>query len=221
MHLQHGLWPAVVLTLATSLNAAEPPQPPGADGPTGRYQLVVSLSERMYLVDTVTGRCWSRSADGAWNDEGSPFAPVSTARELGPSVKDDRKPQLQLAEMSVTMTVGQRETVEMPGSDGTVRVRLGDITDEQVTVTILSPTYEPIMARTSLAVGESSQFRVDDTEYVIKLERLRNALIGHDFATFIVTRAAEAKADDEKPTDKKPADKKPGSSKPAEKAKRS
>ena len=123
--------------------------------------------------------------------------------------------------MSVTMTVGQRETVEMPGSDGTVRVRLGDITDEQVTVTILSPTYEPIMARTSLAVGESSQFRVDDTEYVIKLERLRNALIGHDFATFIVTRAAEAKADDEKPTDKKPADKKPGSSKPAEKAKRS
>jgi hypothetical protein len=99
-----------------------------------------------------------------------------------------------LSNLPIKMTVGQRSTTEVPGSEGALRLTIGDITRGQVIVTLVDKQGEAELAATSLKPGDSASFDLGADTYQLKLSELNNALIGDDFATFTITRGANARA---------------------------
>ncbi|MDB5352836.1 MAG: hypothetical protein JWN86_4083 [Planctomycetota bacterium] len=72
---------AVVLVMALATiglgayrGSAQAPAPPPANPEIGRYQMVAA-NQQVFLIDTVTGQCWSRRGQGQWDDEGNPTRP--------------------------------------------------------------------------------------------------------------------------------------------------
>ncbi len=91
----------------------------------------------------------------------------------------------------VSFVLFQRSTLDIPGTDGDLRISLGDITRGQVSTTILD--------RSGRAVGDVSQtmrptdritIKWRDTAYHITLKSLRNELVGNDSAVFSIAPAA-------------------------------
>jgi hypothetical protein len=157
-------------------------------GEVGRYELVAVGDSRIYLIDTATGQCWSRRGDEEWQDAGNP------ARRLpgGGERRRERDPgevSLKLPSDSVELSIVQREERSIPGSDGSVRVRLGDITDGQAFLTVVTTDDEPLLERTSVRPDDSVRFSVGNKHYVVHVRELRNVLIGDDFATLVISEA--------------------------------
>jgi hypothetical protein len=92
-----------------------------------------------------------------------------------------------LKELPARMTVKQRSTAIVPGSDGKLQVTVDDITRGQV-ITSVSRAKEGglLVGPTSLRVGDAKKFEFDSTTYQIKLKALNNALIGDDFGEFVI-----------------------------------
>lgn len=157
---------------------------------TGRYQLG-NVSNRLVLIDTATGQCWSRTANGSWRDEGNP-----TRSKAPPSRRPDRESDasLELPSTSVEMTIVQREERAIPGSDGSVRIRLGDITEGQVFLSVLTEDEDHLIERKTVSQGDSLDFSVGRKKYTVKVSDLRNILIGDDFARVTVTEAGAKSA---------------------------
>jgi hypothetical protein len=89
------------------------------------------------------------------------------------------------------MIVVQREARAIPGSDGSVRLRLGDITDGQVLLSIGTDEEDNLLERTSVAQGDTVRFSVGKQRYAAYIEELRNLAIGDDFAKITITKATE------------------------------
>ena len=101
-----------------------------------------------------------------------------------------RAPSLNLPSKSVEMTIMQREEQAIPGSDGSVRIRLGDITDGQVFISVVTADKDFLLQRTSISQGDNAGFSVGKKQYAIHVKELRNILIGQDFAKLIVSESA-------------------------------
>jgi len=88
------------------------------------------------------------------------------------------------------MTVAQYTVGEVPGSRGRLYVRLGDITANQVLLSMGGPGYSPcndvIIHTSSVRVGDALPFRFDDEEYVLVVSRLRNFSLGGDYGVFSI-----------------------------------
>jgi len=196
---------AVVGVIATSgLLFAQPNQPGLSRGDVGRYQLhLIPSTSEFLMLDTATGQCWRRSPTGDWFSEGNP----TRLKEKSSETAEKKKiPTLKLPEKSLEMTIVQREERAIPGSDGTVRIRLGDITEGQVFMEVF--TEDDMLApRKSVRVGDVVEFLVARRKFTIRVNELRNILIGDDFAKLTIE---ESDADAAKPTKKKGKKKKDG-----------
>ncbi|MBI3468560.1 MAG: hypothetical protein HY000_36625 [Planctomycetes bacterium] len=163
----------------------------------GRYQLVRVSEMRIFLIDTATGQCWSRTPDADWRDEGNPTRTADRKR----SRQGDRPAaSLDLPEESVEMIVVQREERSIPGSDGSVRIRLGDITEGQVLMSVVTDEEDYLLETTSVSQGDTVQFSVGRQKYAAHIEELRNVLIGDDFAKITVTQAPRESSSTARPT---------------------
>lgn len=171
-------------------------EPPAAveNDRIGRYQMAGGWDGCIYVLDTATGQCWMRTPDGSWRDAGNP---AKTQPEKSRKKAERTVPKLDLPEKTVEIVVAQREAVEIPGSDGTVRVRLGDITAGQVFLWVVTADDETLLRRTSLAQGDMVEFAVGKKRYTIHVKELRNILIGDDFAKIVVSEAEEKPAEKE------------------------
>ena len=157
-------------------------------GQIGRYRLVPVLGNHIFLIDTATGQCWSRALDGEWRDEGNPT--LSKTRAPAREAKAPA-PALNLPEKSVELTVLQREERAIPGSDGSVRIRLGDISDGQVLLTVVSGDESHLLERVSVSQDDKVEFSLGKAKYTVHIKELRNLFIGDDFAKITVAKNPE------------------------------
>jgi hypothetical protein len=97
------------------------------------------------------------------------------------------------------MTVVQREERAIPGSDGSVRIRLDDITDGQVLLAVVTADGDPLLQRTSVTQGDKLDFTVGKKRYTVHVNELRNLLIGDDFAKITVAEAGAPKTPEKRP----------------------
>jgi len=117
-------------------------------------------------------------------------------RESRPAANDrtdEPNAKLELPSKSVEITIVQREERAIPGSDGSVRIRLGDITRGQVFLSVLTNDDEYLLERTSVSADDKVQFRLRDKKYEIEVMELRNVLVGDDFAKIRIGEAMREK----------------------------
>lgn len=95
-----------------------------------------------------------------------------------------------LKPLSVEMTVKQRSTTPVPGSEGELCLTIDDITRNQVMVSLAGKDRGPVLAPVSLSPGTSATFKFGGGSYLLTLKKLENALIGDDFGTFVFSSAA-------------------------------
>jgi hypothetical protein len=82
------------------------------------------------------------------------------------------------------MTIYQRASKTLAGADGHLRMQLSDITAGRVLVAIEGPNGEAVVDAASLQQGDILSIPLAEQSYVLRLDRLVNVLIGHDFAVF-------------------------------------
>jgi hypothetical protein len=89
--------------------------------------------------------------------------------------------------LPVEMTIKQRSTTPVPGSDESLRITIDDITAGQVMVSLANKDGKSVLASTSLKQGERAQFKFQQEEYQLTLRELDNELVGEDFARIVVS----------------------------------
>ncbi len=164
----------------------------GAAAEVGRYRFAPSppSRDRLYVIDTATGRVWSKGAEeAAWTSEGNP------ARGKAAEDADAQKGPLTLALPDggpVEMTVKQRRRQPVPGSGGRLHVDLDDITGGQVLVSVVADE-EAVAPKRSLRAKETLTFQIQDKAYTLELKHLHNVAIGEDFAVITIRRGKPEK----------------------------
>lgn len=165
----------------------------------GRYQLVAGNDGTVYVIDTTSGQCWSRTKDGKWVDAGNPVkGEVKSQR--------DAPPTLRLPKDSVQITVQQRQAKPIPGSRERILLHLGDITEGQALLSVKTDQGRILLDDRSVREGDVVEFQVEKKKYAIRVRQLRNLLLGDDFGVFEISSSQPAQ---EKPagTDRKSAEK--------------
>jgi len=110
------------------------------------------------------------------------------AKSPPPSPPAPRAPTL--SGLPVEITVRQRSTTIVPGSDGALRLTIDDITRGQVMVTLLDKEGMAFHGPISMREDDGSDFVLDGDHYGLTLADLSNALVGEDFARFIIDSGA-------------------------------
>jgi hypothetical protein len=87
--------------------------------------------------------------------------------------------------------MGQRSTMDVPGTGGAWSVNIGDITRGQVAVS-LSGGGGVLMPERSMREGDTASFQSAGATYTLTLMELENQLMGEDHAVF---RLAKGSAD--------------------------
>jgi hypothetical protein len=97
------------------------------------------------------------------------------------------------------MTIHQRASKRLPGSEGALRVYVGDITAGRVPVSIYGRGEELVVDTTLTQEGDTLSLPLAEQDYVLRLERLVNLPVGHDYAvfTFMSLHQLEAQRIDE------------------------
>lgn len=90
------------------------------------------------------------------------------------------------------MTVRQRSTTSIPGSVERLSLAIGDITGGQVVVELARGEGGALLGPLSMKPGDSAPFLYEDVKYALELMRLRNKLVGEDFATFRLTHSSSS-----------------------------
>ena len=95
-----------------------------------------------------------------------------------------------LSMLPLEVTVKQRSTTPVPGSDGELRLTIDDITRNQVMTSLVAKDGSAVLSPVSLTPGDSASFRLGGSSYLLTLKVLNNALIGEDFGTFTFSASA-------------------------------
>ncbi|MCH7721324.1 MAG: DUF5329 family protein [Planctomycetes bacterium] len=83
-----------------------------------------------------------------------------------------------------TVTIYQRTTKEIPGSQGQLFLQIGDVTAGHVLVTVRDARYKRIIDMAAMRRHDSVSLPLDDAEYRLVLDQLVNLLTGRDYAVF-------------------------------------
>ena len=78
----------------------------------------------------------------------------------------------------------QRTRMKLPGLRGTLRVQLGDITRGQVLVSVYGFGGTVIASPTSMKEGDELAISDRGEDYILRLDKLVNRLIGEDYGVF-------------------------------------
>lgn len=108
-----------------------------------------------------------------------------TAGTSVPAVKAVPPPQ-QLSGLPAVMTVAQRSTTTVPGTDDKLLLTVDDITRGQVMTSLSRADGQPVLAPRSMRSGESARFEFGGSEYVLTLKALDQSLVGVDRATVAI-----------------------------------
>jgi hypothetical protein len=158
--------------------AGAPPE--DIDGKVGRYQLMSGaggeLDLRIYLIDTATGQCWSKSDDGSWVDEGNPVSgkTPSRAASMCLSLPDDK----------IEVKINQRGSKSVPIVKGEIRLALDDISRGQVMLSVRNGEGDELLERKSVKQGDVHSFKFDGQDVYVRVAELQNYLIGEDYGVF-------------------------------------
>lgn len=91
-----------------------------------------------------------------------------------------------IADLPLRITVRQRSTVPVPGTNGELSITIDDITRDQVMVNLIGKDGSPLFGPVSMKDGDSRSFRFENVSYSIRLAEMKTALIGDDFASFVI-----------------------------------
>lgn len=131
----------------------------------------------------------------------APAAPAAApAPPLGggiPGYLPPPPPKLQLPDTPPRLTIYQRGSEAVPGSDGTVRVSLGDITGGRVRVDVTAANGGTLASRT-LREGETLEFSLDGKDYVLVAGEFLLRLTGRDRGVVTVRRAEDPPTEEER-----------------------
>ena len=176
--------------------AETPAQTETNSPPVGRYEMIWGL-DGMYFLDTATGALWVRDRPGKeWSRVNSPVSPrPDTDEPLEPS---EEPISLDLPEGGVLMPMEQREARSIPGSAGTLTVRVGDITGGQVFVEVMDKDWNTVAERRSLRRREFLEFKLDEKPVYVQVVELINNLVDSDLCKLRVTHERPG-ADKKKP----------------------
>lgn len=98
------------------------------------------------------------------------------------------RPRLQIRPDGEEFSVEQRDCSSVPGSRGWIEVVLTDIHGTEVRLGVRTAGGETLAAPRPVASGTEVGFRSGEEGYAIRVERLRNAPIGRDYADLRVIR---------------------------------
>lgn len=91
----------------------------------------------------------------------------------------------------IEMTVGQRTTTPVTGSEGRLDLTVGDVTGGQVMVSLAGEAL--VLPQRSFRPNDTAEFSFAETRYTIRLTEMANALIGEDRATFRIGPAVASR----------------------------
>ncbi len=211
---------AIALNFAFALlGAFTPPVKAELQQGQGKYQLVQGHDGEMFMLNTETGDVYVRYPGGRWTLEANPPAEArQKARERAEKERaereaeaarkqakeaagnDETKPlKLELPQEVTHLTVNQRSSKILPGSDKQIYLHIGDVTRGRVVVSIFTTRGQMLLDYVSIRPGEVASFRVNGESAHIKLLELKNAIIGQDFAEFELSkdRRALTESDDD------------------------
>ena len=103
---------------------------------------------------------------------------------------------LSLVGDSITMTVVQRHSKEVPGSEGYLKMRIGDITGGQVLLSVTAADGQTLIAQKSVRAGDEETFVVGEEQYKLRAESLVNFIVGDDYGVFTVSRVLPVEVDE-------------------------
>lgn len=95
--------------------------------------------------------------------------------------------RIDLPQDPLRMTMIQRTERSIPGSSNGARIRLEDITEGQVLISIRRPIGRRILDLTSVRQGDIVPFQLGRHAYWLKVVELRNLLVGDDFAVIEIS----------------------------------
>jgi hypothetical protein len=90
-----------------------------------------------------------------------------------------------LTDLPIEVTVKQRTTMAVPGSDEALSVTIDDITRGQVIVSLAEKDGNVVLAPKSLAEGASATFKLGGKAYSMTLSELDNEVVGEDSARLV------------------------------------
>jgi hypothetical protein len=88
--------------------------------------------------------------------------------------------RLRLSPDPLQMTIIQRKTQDIPGLRGQAAIRLGDITDGQVSLSVHNDANLLVANPRSVRQGDVVPFRLGGQTFYIRVLRLHNSLVGDD-----------------------------------------
>ncbi len=97
-----------------------------------------------------------------------------------------------LVDLPIEMTVKQRTTTAVPGSDEALRITIDDVTRGQVMVSLAGKDGNVVLGPTSLAEGKSAKFKLGEKSYSVTLSELDNELVGEDSARLVFSDSLPA-----------------------------
>lgn len=89
-----------------------------------------------------------------------------------------------MALLPIEFTMRQRSTTPVPGSDDRLLITIGDITGGQVTVSAATAGGDTLLPERSMLPHTTARLDFAGEPLRLRLQRLDNALVGDDFATF-------------------------------------
>ncbi len=89
-------------------------------------------------------------------------------------------PQLRLPEGGARITLVQRHDADVPGTDGALRVHVGDITRGQTELTMSHADGTPVLAARSVKEGDRIEFPFGGRTYRLGVLSFDRKLVGND-----------------------------------------
>ena len=86
----------------------------------------------------------------------------------------------------VTLTVHQRSSRALPGSNHRIFLRLSDISAGQVLVSVYGPGAKTYLDQRPMRAGEIASISLDQAKYALVLDQLVNLFAGNDYAVFSI-----------------------------------
>ena len=101
--------------------------------------------------------------------------------------------KLMLPSDPVRLTIVQRQAKAIPGSRGTIKVKLEDITGRQVLLSVRGALGQPILDTVSVRKGDVVDFELGGQRYYLKVIELKNFITGDDFGVFELSSSPPTK----------------------------
>ncbi|HEX5137143.1 MAG TPA: DUF5329 family protein [Planctomycetota bacterium] len=126
-----------------------------------------------------------------WEEQGSIDVLCTEAGEEVLRLRFRAPPtRLDLPRGEVELTVTQRASKSVPGSQGYEAIYLDDITGGQVRLSLATAGGERLIDERSVREGDTVGFATRDALYALTVKKLANFLVGDDYAVLAVARAS-------------------------------